>query len=104
MIRFMKLCTRWDGCSVNKCPLDVNEASMSTVSGDPERTCKEHPRHRLAVAAQARAEGVFVAGLHEGERERIAAGETVDMILTEADARLEARRATVVKNFGPKAE
>lgn len=100
MLRFMRQCSRYPVCSVNKCPLDVNEAEMYVAQGDPEGTCKEHPRSRLAIAALAASEGVKLSGLHEGERERITAGETVDMILAEADSKLAAKREHMLKMRG----
>lgn len=100
MLKFMRQCSRWPVCSVNKCPLDVNEAQMYIAKGDPEGTCKEHPRSRLAIALAAGLEGVKLSGLHEGERERITAGETVDAILAEADVKQAARNEHMLRMRG----
>ncbi len=83
-IFFPRLCFRWSRCSVNKCPLDPLNAQRESVPGDPERTCKEHPRHRLEVVAQAEAAGVNIpgGGLTAKERSR-----DLDALLVEWDAK-----------------
>ena len=77
-------CSRWDRCSVNKCPIDPLNPRRQALPGDPERTCKEHPRHRLEIVAQAKADGVVIpgGGLTAEEREM-----DLTVLLAEWDSR-----------------
>ena len=88
---FMRQCGRWTVCSVNSCPLDEQQSLRSTYREDPEKACKEHPRARMGVAQKAKAAGVKLSGLTDLERQRIEAGETLEAIYAEADAKKLAR-------------
>lgn len=61
-VKYPKMCSRWNGCSVNVCPLDVFNEQRHSAEGDPERTCKEHIRHRVEIIALAKSEGVEIPG------------------------------------------
>jgi len=92
-LKYPMMCSRWHRCSVNCCPLDPGAKVRRSISGDPERTCKEHLRHRLEVAALAGAEGVKLAwgGMSLAEHE---SGVSLGSMLAEWDRRLEAKKAS----------
>ena len=45
-------CTRFEKCAVNKCPLDPNYKSMSSVPGDTERKCTLARKKRVETGAK----------------------------------------------------
>lgn len=95
----MRECSRWDRCSVNACPLDEGEHLRRSAEGDPERTCKESPRHRLEIASRAALEGIQLSGLTKYEKARVKSGETTETICLEHEARVAARLERTRKAF-----
>lgn len=85
-------CPRFGSCSVNACPLDYR--IRPTHKHDPEQTCKANLRDRMEVAAQAEADGITLpwAGIRQDEAARIKAGEPIEVIIAEWDAKAEAMR------------
>jgi len=91
-VRYTGRCPRFGVCSVNACPVDYR--IRPTHPGDPEQTCKSHLRDRLAITAQAEADGIELPGrgLRPDEAARLKAGETVEVLLAEWDAREAAKK------------
>lgn len=99
-VKFMRECSRWDSCSVNLCPLDVDSHLRRANPHDPERTCKESPRHRLEIASRAATEGIQLEGLTKEEKARAKSGETVEAICLEWDALKASRVERAKRAFG----
>ena len=57
---YMKLCPRFNRCSVNRCPLDPLMSLRPEHASDRQKTCREHPRTRIQIAERARQEGVLI--------------------------------------------
>lgn len=95
-IRFAKMCSRFNSCSVNKCPLDILQPVRTDRPKDPKRVCQQHLRERLEVVARAKSEGVEIPG-GDLTRDEIATGLPIPAVLAAWDARKERERAQAAR-------
>lgn len=47
-----KLCSRWDSCSVNNCPLDPGYPILPTLPDDSQKSCTVEKGVRLRAASK----------------------------------------------------
>ena len=92
-LKYPRMCSKWDKCSVNCCPLDVYNPTRQSISGDPEQTCKESLGKRLAVIEIAKTDGVEIpgGGWTKAERET---GMSLEAMLADWDRREAAKKAS----------
>jgi hypothetical protein len=98
--KYSRRCSRWDRCSVNKCPLALPEVRQyqKIDASDPERTCLENLKHRLRIVQEAKAQdGVDLGdGLTDRERKGVEAGTaTVESIIAGFERKADNLRAKV---------
>lgn len=86
---YVRMCSKFETCSVNVCPLDTMNDIRPDHHKDPKRVCQEHPRRRLEIFAQAVGK-IPGNGLTKAENKRIEAAEiTTPGLLAEWDSRRE---------------